>query len=161
MVGRSVVVLTVLAGALTACGGEDGTGQTMDAGLTCEDTTPLERPSFFGPCDDLYTGITWTGCTATATTAHADPQCETRACVIAQSECMVAAVKVARACAECRACPSAVIVRNCEIRCEETHQACARSASADVELRACADDAWTCENSCGLPAPGSPVGCPA
>lgn len=160
MDGRSVVVLMALAGALVACGGEDGTGQKMDAGM-CEDVTPLERPSFFGPCDDLYTGITWTGCTATATTATGDPRCETRDCMIAQSECAEDAVKAARACAECRACPSAIIIRNCEVRCEEAHQTCIRSAPDDAELHACADAAWMCENSCGLPAPGAPIGCPA
>jgi hypothetical protein len=159
MVGRSVVVLTVLAGALAACGGEDGTGQTMDAGLTCEDTTPLERPSFFGPCDEPVS-LGLAGCTTSATTA-ADPRCQTRACLARQSACYESLMVEARSCAECRGCGSAVIVRDCQIACERSYSACVSAAVSDAEINVCRTDLGPCEAACGVGDRSALVGCPA
>jgi len=156
MVGRSVVVLTALAGALVACGGEDGTGQTGDAGLMCEDTTPLVRPSGFGPCDAFMQGTTWHLCTATATTAHGDPECASSACLADASLCVESAVRAARDCAACRQCPPAVFARDEELACVAKYRDCVTAALDDAaKLEACRQG-LICQ-----PAPGLPIGCPS
>ena len=129
---------------------------TADAGLVCEDTTPLVRPSFFGPCDDLFTGLVWGGCTATATTAHNDEACSTRACIVTEAECVEAAIGDARDCAACHQCPSAVIERNAQIACVATYRTCVQAAANQAEMGTCRQDYGRC-----LPAPGLPLGCPA